>query len=150
MYVAIDPGKNIGLATFKPSGEDLNKKTVDEDKFFFFLKMLIGATKEEEKNFVTFIMEDYKLRQDKALNQVGSDIPAARIIGAVQFADSILEKQSKIVLQPPSVLYTALKWAGYKRYTSRNSHAPDDVAAYSHGLFYLIKQNIRKHPIDEV
>lgn len=148
MYVAIDPGKNIGLATFSSEGEDRGKLVVNEEALFGFLKNVIVAVEEKESRFVTFILEDYKLRKDRALDQVGSDIPAARIIGAVQMVHSILGEQSKIVLQEPRILHTALKWSRQNKWVGRKSHVPDDVSAYAHGVYYLIQQKIRPHPID--
>lgn len=149
MFISIDPGKNVGVATFNDDGTDRKKMILDITKFrSLFLRSIhtLVATHPEIK--VTWIMEDYRLRRDKALDQTGSDMPAPRCIGAVEMMhDLIGEQQSTLVFQRPGILYTALKWAGYKQFAKRNVHPPDDIAAYSHGVFYLIDNDYRKHPL---
>lgn len=148
MFISIDPGKNNGVASFSDEGQDIKKKVMQEEEFLHFLQMLL-VIKGDGKNHITFILEDFKLRQDKAIDQTGSDMPSSRMIGAVQFADRILGDQSDIVYQRPGILNSALKWAGYSDLANkgRGYHVPDDIAAYSHGVYYLITQNLRKHPI---
>lgn len=153
MFIAIDPGANTGVATFKHTGEDINRTVFREEQFREFLKMVYSqamaqVTSDPETKFgLTFIMEDFKLRKDKALDQLGSDMPASRAIGAVQMIDNLLGDRSELILQQPGILSTALKWAGYPKYANSRIHPPDDIAAYSHGMFHLINANLRKHPI---
>lgn len=144
MYIAIDPGKNVGVATFKSDGTDNTKKTFREPFFLAFLEMLIVS----KIPGAVFIMEDFTLRKDKALDQVGSDMPAPRMIGAVQMTSRLL-KDSHIELVKPGNLRTALKWAGYPELANkpRNWHCPDDLSAYAHGVKYLIDRGIRVHPL---
>jgi hypothetical protein len=154
LFIAIDPGANVGVATFKNTGEDIKRAVMREEEFRGFLanmySMAYAHTQnpDNEKFGITFIMEDFKLRKDKALDQLGSDMPASRIIGAVQMIDKLLGDRSEIILHQPMVLSTALKWAGFPRYANnRHLHPPDDIAAYSHGVFHLINAGLRKHPI---
>jgi hypothetical protein len=145
MYIAIDPGKNVGVATFKDDGTDNSRKTFREPFFLNFLELLVAAKPPE----VVFIMEDFKLSKEKALDQVGSDMPAPRMIGAVQMTSVILGSRSHIELVPPGHLRTSLKWAGYPELAAkpRQWHCPDDISAYAHGVKYLIDRGIRIHPI---
>lgn len=153
MFISVDPGKNVGVATFNHEGVDINRTVMQEAEFRNFLKMVFSQVmaqnkaKPESPIGITFIMENYQLRQDKALDQLGSDMPASRIIGAVQMVDELLGDRSEIVLQQPGVLHTALKWAGFEKYANSRIHPPDDIAAYSHGMFHLINVGLRKHPI---
>lgn len=153
MFISIDPGKNVGAASFHPDGTDYNKTSMDEKEFRVFLRRLVSMAGSQPDLNIVFIMEDFKLRFDKAIDQTGSNMPASRIIGAVQMVDEILQRQSSIVLQQPGILHTALKWAGYSKLANkpRSYHVPDEISAYSHGVYYLINKGLRKHPIfDEV
>lgn len=144
MFIAIDPGKNTGVATFDSDGKDLGKHVFHEDTFRKFMANLLHV-----EGTVTFILEDFKLVQGKALEQTGSDMPAPRIIGAMQMIDTILGDRSTIVLVRPGNLRTALKWAGYSELANKpyGWHCPDDLSAYAHGVMYLIQQKLRPHPI---
>lgn len=153
MFISIDPGQNVGVATFTDSGEDLGKTIMPLERFrSFFLKGSIrGRLKEPEGTpKLTFIMEDYALRQDMAINQTGSDMPASRCIGAVEFAVDILgPERGEIKMVKPGNLRTALKWAGYPELANkpRTWHCPDDLSAYAHGVMWLIQNDYRKHPL---
>lgn len=144
MFIAIDPGKNTGVATFDKDGKDLQKYVFSEDSFRLFMVGLLHV-----KGSVTFILEDFRLIQGKALEQTGSDMPAPRIIGAMQMVDTIIGKDSKIEYVRPGNLRTALKWAGYPELANKpyGWHCPDDLSAYAHGVMYLIQKGLKKHPI---
>lgn len=151
MLISIDPGKNVGVATFDlATGED-HKKTVYTLNFFptFLHGVYDFATKNDKE--IVFLYEDFNLRQDKALNQTGSDMPASQAIGMVKQVHTMLKDRSRLETCKPSELRTALKWAGYDDLANkpRTYHCPDDIAAYAHGVMWLIRQDIRKHPIFE-
>ena len=141
MYAAFDPGGRTGIAIFYSDGSDLTKKSLTEEHFLLYLQMLI---KVRDNTFNTFIVEDFRLRQDKALDLVGNNFVASRMIGAIQLTAHILKVP--IVYQPSSILPTALKWAGIPK---PRGHLPDELSAYAHGIHYLVKNNIRKHRILE-
>jgi hypothetical protein len=154
LFIAIDPGANTGVATFTNEGKDLKRTVMREAEFLKFLKLLYSTVyaqavdNPESKVGLTFIIEDFNLRKDKAIDQVGSNMPSSQIIGAVKMIDNLLDERSEIIMQRPDVLSTALKWAGFPRYANnRHLHPPDDIAAYSHGVFHLINAGLRKHPI---
>jgi hypothetical protein len=147
MFIAVDPGLNVGVATFNADGSDLNRTIMRLDKFRSFLKLTLAAR--GEMSVINFIMEDFKLRHDKATDQTGSDMPASRCIGTVEMVSDILGDKSKIYLQKPGDLKGALKWAGFAHLANkpRSYHVPDDIAAYAHGVHRLIDLGLRKHPI---
>lgn len=143
MYVAIDPGESVGMAMFTDTGEDIRKLTLRLPQFREALAMLMVTDKTYH-----FIVEDFRLRKDKALDQIGSNIPAARAIGAIEMMVAILGERASITMVQPSVLTSALKAAGFARYANnRRLHPPDDVAAYAHGVQYLIDNKLRRHPV---
>lgn len=151
MFIAVDPGNNVGVATFRNDGTDIAKKVMSLTEFREFIRVIMQVALEDDSKeyMVTFVMEDFRLRHDKAIDQTGSDMPASRCIGAVEMVCTILEKQSHIYYQKPGDLKGALKWAGYPELARkpRSWHCPDDIAAYAHGVHRLIDLGIRKHPI---
>jgi hypothetical protein len=149
LFISVDPGENVGVATFREDGSDINKSIMRLENFRSFLKMVLAALPQDER--MRFIMEDYSLRQDMAIAQTGSDMPASRCIGAVEMISTLLGERSMIFLQKPGNLRGALKWAGYPELARkpRSWHCPDDISAYAHGVHRLIDLKLRKHPIFE-
>lgn len=144
MFIAIDPGENVGMATFSDAGLDIKRKTFRLPQFRETLSLLTATSNDQH---YTFIVESFNLRLDKALDQVGDDMPAARAIGAIEMMDEILGPKSTIVMRHPRLLYSALKVAGYAKYANKRIHPPDDIAAYAHGVGYLIEIGLRRHPV---
>jgi hypothetical protein len=146
MFISVDPGDNVGVATFKADGTDINKTIMRLDKFRNFLSLSVVVP--DVKKMI-FIVEDYRLCQNMAIAQTGSDMPASRCIGAIEMVCEILGDRSQIYWQNPSNLRGALKWAGYPKLANkpRSWHCPDDLSAYAHGVHRLIDLGIRKHPI---
>lgn len=146
MIIAVDPGANIGVATFTLKGEDYNKGVFSEENFLNFMASLLVAADQKPDIIFKFIVEPFTLRQDLAIEQTGSNMPASRIIGAIQMVDRILGDKSEIHYSPASNLKSALKWSGMNKYLSYR-HVPDEIAAYAHGVMWLIQNDYRKHPI---
>lgn len=146
MFISVDPGQNVGVATFREDGTDINRKIYPLPEFRSFLQVVHQTVTVEP---ISFIMEDYTLRHDKAIDQTGSNMPASRCIGAVEMMVTLLGNRSKIYLQKSGDLRGALKWAGYASLANkpRTWHCPDDIAAYAHGVHRLINLGLRKHPI---
>ncbi len=151
MFISIDPGENVGVATFKEDGGAIAKKVFSLQDFRKFLKFTyFGMINDNpNRNTLKIIYEDYTLRQDMAIAQTGSNMPASRAIGAVEMIHDLLGEKSIIFKSKPSDLRGALKWAGYPHLANkpRSWHCPDDIAAYAHGVKFLIDQGIRRHPI---
>lgn len=145
MFIAIDPGENVGVATFSDAGLDIKRHIFRLPDFREKVLALLAVTSNDQH--YTFIMEDFNLRLDKALDQTGSNMPAARAIGAVEMINDILGSRSTIVMRHPRLLYSALKAAGYAKYANKRIHPPDDIAAYAHGVDYLIEIGLRRHPV---
>lgn len=146
MFISVDPGKNVGVATFNSDGTDRIKKSMSIEAFREFLSMVYSIP---DLNNLTFIMEDFKLRHDKAIDQTGSDMPASRCIGAVEQIVTMMGDRATIELQRPGILSGALKWAGYAHLANKGHryHVPDEISAYAHGCYYLINAGLKTHPI---
>jgi hypothetical protein len=150
MYISIDPGEHVGVATFREDGSFIKRTTMSLSEFRrVFLKYTYLEAAQHPNTKLHFIMENFKLTHNKALDQTGSNMPAPRCIGAVEMIVDLLSNQAELVLVPPGNLRTALTWAGFPELANkpRTWHCPDDLSAYSHGVMYLIQQGLQEHPI---
>lgn len=150
MLISVDPGFRSGVAVFNKDGTDRAKTTYELPGFYKFLSNAYEYSKKFEDP-ITFLYEDFTLRQDKAYAQTGSKMPASQAIGAIWQIHSMLDN-SKLECSLPSNIKTALKWAGYNNIVkqmerNRSYHPADDIVAHSHGVMWLIQQGVRKHPI---
>jgi hypothetical protein len=129
-YIAFDPGKTTGWATFNADGYlTLFGEIVGEDKLTDFL---------EELDFTpsVIIYEDYIINPH--VRQGGKRPVASEAIGIIKsFAR---RKQIELVNQRNTVLDIGLKWAGLKR---PKGHLPDKYSAIAHGTYYLESNNLR-------
>lgn len=146
MYLAVDPGRNIGVATFDTEGKDILKKTLDTQTFLSFLVLLDMQLKSSDEK-LTIIAEDFRLRKDKALDQTGSEMPAPKVLGMLELFKALNPSKVTLHLQDPKYLTSGLKWAGNHSKIRRGYHVPDDYSAHAHGVYYLVSTGIRVHPI---
>lgn len=141
MYIAIDPGKRVGVAKFNDDGSDGPKVALSLEHF----RMYLGSLNKED-GIKNFIVEDFRIQKNKALAFVGDDLVAARAIGSIEFVAQMLNVP--IVFQGSFLLPTAIKWAGIDlKYLKKTNHLPDELSAYAHGIHYLVSNGIRKHRI---
>ena len=131
--LAVDPGGMNGLAWFKENGDLDGFNQVKLDDFAVWLE------NHEPKPDVV-VVEDYRLRKGKALQQSGSNMPASQAIGIV---DSYCKRNHiQMVKQPAYILATAVKMT---QMPLPKDHSQSHwVAAYNHGFWYLVKQGIRR------
>lgn len=154
MFVSVDPGYRVGVATFKEDGSDLAKTIMKlDDEFRPWLNGLYQYSHQFNEP-IRFLYEDFTLRQDKAYEQTGSDMPASRCIGSIEMVSYMLGDKSTLDKSSPSNIVSAMKWSGQQdvaRMMERNRkyHPADDKVAYAHGVMWLINLKIRKHPIFE-
>ncbi len=153
MFVSIDPGYRVGVATFREDGSDLANQIIPLDDFKGWLKGLYQYSEKFDEK-IRFLYEDFTLRQDKAMAQTGSDMPASRCIGMVEMMHWMLGEQATIAKSSPRNIITAMKWAGRsdiaaKMQRNRSYHPADNLVAYAHGVMWLIELKVRKHPIFE-
>lgn len=144
-YLAIDPGDSTGWASFDEKGNLTGfDKIKGHDEFLDFLEKL-------EPRLI--ILENYKIRPTVGHNF--SDVPTLQLIGAIKrFAH---KKGTPIVEQTPNNMYIGLRYIGfYEKYAKHRSktgkmvqpHVPDNVSAWAHGEYYLVKNGIKSHRLD--
>jgi hypothetical protein len=130
-YLAIDPGKMNGWATFDVEGNGI---TMGQCDVMGLIELL------DETTATTLITEDYKLYPWKRDEQIWSRLDTVRIIGMIQYF--CYKNNRNLILQMPNIKPIAYMWAGIKEAKShKNSHERD---AYVHGIYFLQKAGIRK------
>jgi len=127
---AIDPGTHCGLAIFNAE----NGQLIECEKIEY--GPLIDRLDAIQTNQVTrFVVEEFISRG--RVTQ-GSRNEASQVIGAITLVARRLGVA--VVKQNPSDRLIGAKWTQVK---VPKGHMPDDMSAYLHGSFYLIKNNIK-------
>lgn len=136
MYVSVDPGETVGLATWDEQGKLIHKSKMPRVDFEMFLWALI-EDKNNGNEVITFIVEKYLVYGSKAIAHVGRANPTEQVIGMI---DMIARRLGvPVVKQPATILRVAAKWAGVR---IPSGHIPDQISAYLHGYYYLHQKNI--------
>lgn len=130
-YLALDPGKTTGWATFDESGVGI---TMGQASITELIKLM------DDTSARVIITEDYHLFPWKAKEQIWSKLDTVRLIGMIQYWCYKTNRQ--LILQDPNIKSIAYMWAGLQRAKShKDSHERD---AYVHGVYYLQRQGIRR------
>lgn len=130
-YVAFDPGKRTGWATFAKDGTLLKRGSMFEDELFIFLEQGWPTVKH-------IIIERFRIYPSKADKLIMNSLQVIEIIGALRFAAFC--RHWEVTLQEPQEKDMPLKWMGY--FYSKKSHVPDDKSAHAHGVKYLEKAGV--------
>jgi len=130
-YLATDPGKTSGWATFDEQGNGI---TIGQANIQDFIKLL------ETTEAKIIITEDYMLFPWKAKEQIWSKLDTVRVIGMIQYI--CYKRDIELVLQDPGIKGIGYYWAGIpKAKQHKISHERD---AYVHGVYYLQKNGVRR------
>ena len=130
-YLALDPGKITGWATFDKEGNAQDYGQVTKEELYALLV---------EKRPKLLIVEDFELFPWKSKDMPFDTLVAVRVIGAIDFY--AWDAGISVILQKPSIKTTGYMWAGIQKPKNHAvSHGPD---AYVHGVYYLQKNGVRK------
>lgn len=130
--LAIDPGITIGWCLFI-DGEVNSLGTIKLDSFTNWLESF------DPKPDV-IVVEDYKLFKHKALQQSGSRMETVKVIGMIE--SYVVRNRIKIVRQPSNILTIAGLWT--ETPIPKKSHLQDQVSAYLHGSYWLIRAGYKE------
>lgn len=132
--ISFDPGKATGFVIFdaidfKAREYDLAAVGVIEWHDRRHIETLL---KDAQPDYI--IIEEFKLRRDKALEQSGSDMPSPRVIERILTYCEQLDFEDRIVIQMPG-LRTNCNVPLEHQKACRISHIR---AAYLHGRYYVL------------
>jgi len=147
-YIAFDPGKRIGVATFTRKGVLKNNATYhinDFEKLMAAMLMAKAAAQSRPSMYTGFvyevICEDFYLRSDKALEQSGSRMEVSQAIGMIRLF--VAATGSTLTYQNAQILRSTASHHGIK-IPKEGVHIPDDKSALLHGLHYIEKKGVIK------
>jgi len=134
-YLACDPGKATGWATWDDKGNPLDMGTVwNYDELHDLLAAFPITIK-------VVIVEDFKLFGKRAKSQIGSRMPASLSIGRIETFAKLWG--ASLVKQPSGVKEIAEKLTGHS--TKGMDHSKTHVIdAYNIGEYWLIKNKIKQ------
>lgn len=129
--LAIDPGIHNGWAIFKNGIiEDLG--TIDGIHEF-------DEWLHKQENIDLVVLEDFVLFRHKAQVQIGSKFEVTQVIGMVK--SWARRNKIPVVMQKSDVLPIAGTWS--KMPMPKDHSKSHHVAAYNHGFYYLVNNNMR-------
>lgn len=130
-YLALDPGKTTGWASFDKEGNGVRFGQVQKEELYELLN---------ETQAKVLIVEDFELFPWKSKDMPFDQLIAVRVIGAIDYW--AWENKATVVLQKPNIKTIGYMWSGMEKPKNHKmSHGPD---AYVHGVYYLQKNGIRK------
>jgi hypothetical protein len=169
IVLAIDPGRTTGACVAEVSRTGFRVVTALEipwESRLEILSALIDGTYFDKKSPqppVAVVIENFRLRQGRALEQSGSDFPSSQVIGAVQAflwmdlpshranGDFLLPIDNRpyglerLHFQEPSCMARVLVLPEHAEIVRGSPHKED---AYKHARYFYIvngRQYVRKH-----
>jgi len=143
--VAIDPGTTTGVCCIQQHpGSVYGFQVVSswqrpwEDRLSFFMALFNGTFVDvNDKTLLPeiVVLEAFRLRPGRAMEQVGSIFPSVRIIGIVEAFTSLMVPQPVIVFQEPGIMSRTEILPDHMERLSGLIHAQD---AYKHARYYHI------------
>lgn len=132
-----DPGTTTGYAFWDTEVSELPVAfgEFSKEQLFEHLNTMNG-----DPDF--FVYENYRVRinpKQKGFNHAFEEVPAARIIGAVELTAHRLK--AKIVKQETSALKVG---CGYGGIPVPKGHIKDHLSAMAHGFYFLVKRGVIK------
>lgn len=148
--IGVDPGKNIGFARIDVEEKAIVyefRKVVNWDLFTLMLENTAILTHERKEPLVV-VMESFRLFGHLAGKQIGSQMEASQVIGAVKYAVALSKGRMKLVMQEPSVNKAAALGSGLgAELVKKGQHLPDDISAYNHAHFWLTNNGYLRHRV---
>lgn len=126
MIYSFDPGQVTGIAVGDNAGNLIKLKQVTFEELPAYL--------DELKQANLFIVEEFRIRPDKAMSFSFSDMKVIQAIGMIMMRAYQLEV--RIRFQRPLDKTVGYKWAGKKPPT--NHALSHQVDAYAHLVFYWV------------
>jgi hypothetical protein len=131
---SFDPGKITGVAKGDTHGNLFDTIQYDEEQLWYYLESIRHAD--------VFIIEEFRIRPDKAQSFIFSEMQTIQIIGALKYKAH--ELSAEVVMQSPTIKSIGYKWAGLEPpKTHALSHSTD---AYAHLSYFWVK-TLKLEPI---
>ncbi len=124
---SFDPGRVTGIAKGTLDGRLLDTVQLDHQPLCEYLLSIRHAD--------VFIIEEFRIRPDKAQSFIFSEMETIQVIGALKY--KAYDLGAKVVMQSPTIKSIGYKWAGIQPPKNHSlSHSTD---AYAHLSYYWTK-----------
>ena len=128
--MVFDPGKAIGWAGFSEQGINVSMGECSLNELPTLLQATLPAI---------IVFENYRLRPWMAKKQSWSNMPAPKVIGALEMYAKM--HNLELVSQEPDKKEVGYAWGNIPK--AKNHKDSHDRDALAHGVFYLIENGIR-------
>ena len=144
MYIlSVDPGYTTGICIAKCDADEFEVIEAEEVKWALYHKAfhsLLSGMHSPQGVPLTFdfvIVENFRLRFDKALTQVGQTFPSVKVISAVETFLWLYNRAPSLVFQEPSQHGKVKILDKHKEFVSGSEHKKD---AYRHARYFWVTQ----------
>lgn len=144
MYIlSIDPGWTTGICIAKVDADEFEVIEAGEVKWALYhkaLHTLLSGMHSPQGVPLTFdfvIVEQFRLRYNKAMSQVGQTFPSIHVIGAVETFLWLHNRADALVFQEPSQHGRVKILDKHKDFVIGSEHKKD---AYRHARYFWITQ----------
>jgi hypothetical protein len=131
-FLALDPGKTVGLAWFELDGSEI--KDVYADQMFWVDFLYDFAEVSEEKHF-KLLMENYTIRSNTVAANLNKELLTAKIIGVIEWYCRLNDIEYQF--QPAGIgnaFFTKKRLKEMNLWIVGKHHARD---AIRHGMWHL-------------
>lgn len=152
MYIlSVDPGYTTGICIAKCDADEFEVIEAGEVKWALYhrvLHTLLAGTYAPQGVPLTFdfvIVEQFRLRFDKAMTQVGQTFPSVKVISTVETFLWLYNRAPSLVFQEPSQHDRVKILEEHNDLVKGSEHKKD---AYRHARYFWITQIRDKHGTD--
>lgn len=132
-YLSVDPGVTIGITFWNAAGGPMHYNELDISSFH---KLLDSIESVKPCHLRRVIVEEFRLYQDRALQQSGSRLETVQVIGALKYFNFKLKLDPVIEIRADAK-ETAAKWSQTKWNFRKKTHMPNWLASYLVGYYWL-------------
>lgn len=132
-YLSVDPGVTTGITFWNTAGEPVHYNELDIPSFY---RLLDSIESVKPYRLRRIIVEEFRLYQDRALQQSGSKLETVQVIGALKYSNFRLKLDTVVEIRADAK-ETAAKWSETKWDFRKKTHMPNWLASYLVGYYWL-------------
>lgn len=128
-YMSVDPGETTGITLWNDTGKPVTYNELDIESYH----RLLDLCESDPRGMKRIIIEEFRLYQNKALQQSGSKLVTVQVIGITKRANRRICLEPVIEVRADNKEIAA-KWSGIK---VPKGHMPDWMSSYLIGYWWL-------------
>lgn len=144
IVLGVDPGKTTGvcmLRTGKTIEVIMAEQIPWETRLEDFWALLTATFREELPVPQYIVVENFRLRPGRAMEQVGSTFPSVEIIGLIEAFGYVTKNFFQIVYQEPGAISRVAILPEHAHFFTGLQHAAD---AYKHARYFCVTSKARE------